>query len=136
MDWDTIWCRFDYDVLRYVRRTLGLRGVFIYDAAWIENQRRPEVEMASLIKALEGGGYNAAPGTLTQGCSLEVESLEVTMRCVTFESPEKYKRMATRFYRLAKWAAFFHLWGWRQAFDFAGLAADRRAGWLTIQLRR
>ncbi len=38
-----------------------------------------------LKKALEAGNYNAAPSTLTQGASLQVEDLSTTMHNATFE---------------------------------------------------
>jgi hypothetical protein len=39
----------------------------------------------SLIKALEGGNYNAAPSTLVQGAALQVEDLSPIMRNTTFQ---------------------------------------------------
>lgn len=39
----------------------------------------------NLVKALEAGGYNAAPGSLVQGAALMVEDLSATMQLVTFE---------------------------------------------------
>jgi hypothetical protein len=39
----------------------------------------------NLVKALEAGGYNAAPGSLVQGSALMVEDLSPTMQLVTFE---------------------------------------------------
>lgn len=39
----------------------------------------------NLIKALEGGNYNAAPGSLVQGSALQVEDLSPIMHNVTFE---------------------------------------------------
>lgn len=39
----------------------------------------------NLIKALEAGSYNAAPGTLVQGAALQLEDLSSTMQVVTFE---------------------------------------------------
>lgn len=39
----------------------------------------------SLVKALEAGSYNAAPGTLTQGAALQVEDLSTVMQNVTFD---------------------------------------------------
>lgn len=38
-----------------------------------------------LIKALEAGSYNAAPGTLTQGAALQVEDLSPVMHNVTYD---------------------------------------------------
>jgi hypothetical protein len=43
-----------------------------------------EVTMA-LLKALEAGSYNAAPGTLVQGAALQIEDLSSTMQVVTFD---------------------------------------------------
>lgn len=39
----------------------------------------------NLTKALEAGGYNAAPSTLVQGAALQVENLSPVMQVVTFE---------------------------------------------------
>jgi hypothetical protein len=39
----------------------------------------------ALVKALEGGSYNAAPGALTQGSALQVEDLSTVMENVTFD---------------------------------------------------
>jgi len=39
----------------------------------------------SLVKALEAGGYNAAPSTLVQGASLQVEDLSPVMELVTYD---------------------------------------------------
>lgn len=39
----------------------------------------------SLTKALEAGGYNAAPGSLVQGAALQVEDLSPVMELVTFD---------------------------------------------------
>jgi hypothetical protein len=41
--------------------------------------------LQSLMKALEAGSYNAAPGTLVQGAALQVEDLSPVMHNVTFE---------------------------------------------------
>jgi hypothetical protein len=40
----------------------------------------------ALIKALEAGSYDAAPGTLTQGSALQIEDLSSVMNNVTFEN--------------------------------------------------
>lgn len=42
-------------------------------------------ELQSLMKALEAGAYNAAPGTLTQGSALQIEDLSPVMNNVTFD---------------------------------------------------
>ncbi len=42
-------------------------------------------EMQNLVKALEAGGYNAAPSTLTQGAALQTEDLSNVMQNVTFD---------------------------------------------------
>jgi len=42
-------------------------------------------ELQSLVKALEAGSYNAAPGSLTQGAALQTENLMPVMQNVTFE---------------------------------------------------
>jgi len=42
-------------------------------------------EIKSLVKALEAGNYNQAPGTLNQGASLQVEDLSPVMHNVTWE---------------------------------------------------
>jgi len=42
-------------------------------------------ELQTLVKALEAGAYNAAPGTLTQGAALQTEELSPVMQNVTFE---------------------------------------------------
>lgn len=39
----------------------------------------------ALVKALEAGGYNAAPSTLVQGAALQVEDLSPVMENVTFD---------------------------------------------------
>jgi hypothetical protein len=41
--------------------------------------------LQSLVKALEAGGYNAAPSTLVQGSALQVEDLSPVMQVVTFD---------------------------------------------------
>lgn len=41
-------------------------------------------QLQGLVKALEAGGYNAAPGTLVQGSALQVEDLSPVMHNVTF----------------------------------------------------
>lgn len=41
-------------------------------------------QLQSLVKALEAGGYNAAPGTLTQGSALQTEDLATVMTNVCF----------------------------------------------------
>lgn len=47
--------------------------------------------LQSLVKALEAGSYNAAPGTLVQGAALQVEDLSPVMHNVTFE--EKHLKL-------------------------------------------
>jgi len=42
-------------------------------------------QLQSLMKALEAGSYNAAPGQLAQGASLMVEDLSPVMHNVTFD---------------------------------------------------
>ena len=42
-------------------------------------------QLNDLMKALEAGSYMGAPGTLTQGASLQVEDLSPVMENVTFE---------------------------------------------------
>lgn len=42
--------------------------------------------LQSLVKALEAGGYNAAPSTLTQGGALQVEDLSNVMELTTFDN--------------------------------------------------
>lgn len=42
-------------------------------------------ELQQLMKALEAGSYNAAPGTLTQGAALQTEDLSPVMQNVTWE---------------------------------------------------
>lgn len=42
--------------------------------------------LQSLVKALEAGGYNAAPSTLVQGGALQVEDLSPVMELVTYEN--------------------------------------------------
>lgn len=39
----------------------------------------------ALVKALEAGSYNAAPGTLVQGAALQIEDLSSVMHVVTFD---------------------------------------------------
>ena len=42
-------------------------------------------KLEELKKALEAGGYNAAPGSLTQGSSLQMEDLSPIMNVATFD---------------------------------------------------
>lgn len=42
--------------------------------------------LQSLVKALEAGGYNAAPSSLVQGSALQVEDLSPVMELVTYEN--------------------------------------------------
>lgn len=42
-------------------------------------------QLQSLVKALEAGGYDAAPGTLVQGSALQTEDLSPVMNNVTFD---------------------------------------------------
>lgn len=42
-------------------------------------------EIQALTKAIEGGGYDAAPGTLVQGAALQIEDLSPVMQVVTWE---------------------------------------------------
>jgi len=42
-------------------------------------------QLQELVKALEAGSYNAAPGSLVQGSSLQIEDLSPVMNNVTFE---------------------------------------------------
>lgn len=42
-------------------------------------------QLQGLVKALEAGGYNAAPSTLVQGSALQVEDLSPVMNNVTFD---------------------------------------------------
>lgn len=42
--------------------------------------------LSALVKALEAGGYNAAPSTLVQGSALQVEDLSATMELITFDN--------------------------------------------------
>jgi len=71
----------------------------------------PEMQsqMDALIKALERGGYDAAPGVLTQGSPLIIEDLSPVMRCVTFVDPNYYRLAARRMERLRNIARFFRL---------------------------
>jgi len=41
-------------------------------------------QIQSLVKALEAGSYNAAPGTLVQGAALQIENLSPIMNNVTY----------------------------------------------------
>jgi hypothetical protein len=41
--------------------------------------------LQALVKALEAGGYNAAPSTLVQGAALQVEDLSPVMNVTTFD---------------------------------------------------
>ena len=43
-------------------------------------------QLTDLVKALEAGNYDAAPGTLVQGAALQVEDLTSVMNNVTFDS--------------------------------------------------
>lgn len=42
--------------------------------------------LQALVKALEGGGYNAAPSTLVQGAALQVEDLSPVMELTTYDN--------------------------------------------------
>lgn len=51
-------------------------------------------KLQSLAKALEAGGYNAAPGSLVQGSALQVEDLSTVMANVTYgEEQLKLQKM-------------------------------------------
>jgi len=51
-------------------------------------------QIQDLIKALEAGSYNAAPGTLTQGSAIQIEDLSPVMHNVTYDdSAIKLQRM-------------------------------------------
>ena len=51
-------------------------------------------QLTDLMKALEAGSYNAAPGTLAQGSALQVEDLSPVMENVTFDDSHiKLQRM-------------------------------------------
>ena len=41
--------------------------------------------LEGLVKTLEAGNYNVAPGQLVQGSALQIENLEAVMHNVTFE---------------------------------------------------
>jgi hypothetical protein len=45
-------------------------------------------QLQSLVKALEAGGYDAAPGTLVQGSALQTEDLSPVMNNVTFDDAQ------------------------------------------------
>ena len=45
-------------------------------------------QLQSLVKALEAGGYDAAPGTLIQGSALQTEDLSPVMNNVTFDDAQ------------------------------------------------
>lgn len=60
------------DIHEHINKaTPGLTGMFKIEA---------------LVKALEAGGYNAAPSELRQGCVLQIEDLSPVMECVTFDA--------------------------------------------------
>jgi hypothetical protein len=84
-------------------------------------------QMDSLIKALEIGGYDAAPGKLTQGQPLIVEDLSPVMRCVTFEDPGYFEQSALRMLRLRNVARLFRLRSLAHDFDQAALHFEDRA---------
>lgn len=55
-------------------------------------------EVQALMKALEVGSYNAAPGQLVGGAALQVEDLSCTLRlvtfsCATFASNKEFNRL-------------------------------------------
>jgi len=53
-------------------------------------------QLQSLMKALEAGSYNAAPGQLAQGAALQVEDLSPVMQNVTFDDSHiKLQKMLT-----------------------------------------
>src|ERR1017187_373976 len=43
-------------------------------------------QLTDLVKALEAGGYDAAPSSLVQGSALEIEDLTSVMNLVTYDS--------------------------------------------------
>lgn len=54
-------------------------------------------QLQSLMKALEAGSYNAAPGTLVQGSALQVEDLSPVMQNVTFDDSHiKLQKMLSK----------------------------------------
>jgi hypothetical protein len=54
-------------------------------------------QLQSLMKALEAGSYNAAPGQLVQGSALQVEDLSPVMQNVTFDDSHiKLQKMLTK----------------------------------------
>lgn len=54
-------------------------------------------ELQQLMKALEAGSYNAAPGTLTQGAALQTEDLSPVMQNVTWEDKHiKLQKMVSK----------------------------------------
>jgi hypothetical protein len=54
-------------------------------------------QINDLLKALEAGSYNAAPGQLARGAALQVEDLSPVMENVTFEDQHiKLQRMLTQ----------------------------------------
>lgn len=97
-------------------------------------------QMDLLIKALEGGGYNTAPGVLSQGSPLVVEDLSPVMRCVTFVDPRAYADSALRMERLRNIARFFRLRSLAHDFDLAAihfkdLADKSELRWLSSKRR-
>jgi hypothetical protein len=54
-------------------------------------------QLQALTKALEAGSYNAAPSTLTQGSSIQIEDMSPVMENVTFEDKAiKLQRMLSK----------------------------------------
>ena len=44
--------------------------------------------LGTLVKALEAGSYNVAPGLLNQGAALQIENLETAMQNVTYQNED------------------------------------------------
>jgi hypothetical protein len=61
---------------------VGLLGLAA--APYLPRPQTARDRIEALVRALEAGGYNAAPANLVQGSALQVEDLNPVMECVTY----------------------------------------------------
>jgi hypothetical protein len=58
------------------KSVLGSFEAEVDDPVWSDPMDKTEEEDEDLVKALEAGGFNSAPGTLTQGSALQAENVD------------------------------------------------------------
>jgi hypothetical protein len=86
----------------------------VYKAEFDKTQSTALAAIKALTVALEAGGYNVAPSNLQQGCcGLKVESLEATMKMVTFSPPGWKPSLWFRFQRRFIYPLYRAWWRWR-----------------------